>query len=80
MIRKFSPASSKATPLRLSYMDRAVNEAKLLRTKVTSSGNEWPAFTAKIKWSKKGRKGKLGIRVNILQLQIDNRTRILPNM
>jgi hypothetical protein len=56
MIRKFSPASSKATPLRSSYMDRAVIEAKLLRMKATSSGYEWPAFTAKMKWSKKGGK------------------------
>lgn len=56
MIRKFAPESSKATPLRSSYMDRAVNEAKSLRTNVISSGNEWPAFTAKAKWSKKGEK------------------------
>ena len=55
MMRKFLPASSKATPFILSYMDKAVIEAELLRTKATSSGYEWPAFTAKMERSKKGR-------------------------
>lgn len=78
MVRKLLPASSKATPFILSYMDRAVIEAELLRTKAFSCGYEWPAFTAKMKWSKKGRNNKIGISMS--QIQIDNRTRILPNI
>ena len=71
MIRKLLQASSKATPFILSYMDRAVIEAELLRTKATSSGYEWPAFTAKMKWSKKGRKNRIGMRINMLQILIN---------
>lgn len=44
MTRAFSPALSKATPMRLSYMERAYNWA-VFTGRTTSVLKEWPPFT-----------------------------------